>query len=417
MTTLTTKQCTVTERVLALRWWLVFFFFIAGLCLHLTIFKASHREGDEVIYLSLVEQLESGKGYTLHGSRLLEQGLVDRSQYDRPLFFHPPGGIALFWLFYRIFGFWGFPLVQLFCFALFFWSMMLLASKFEYSSSQVGLPVAAALAAFNPFAAHVMIKYWLDGPLLAFTTLAVALFFWSVRRPGVFWTIVAGVVLGYASLIKLTAFLVVPGAVLLCLPLIKLYGLAGMLRRVLMFVMPAVLVQLPWEAWQWLATGAPFPEWAGKPSASLIAKKTYIYFVTVVRSSLIYITWTPIIIWTIVPSLALCVVLWTHSRLRTNGLSLLAWIAVVIGFHMGLGFAGYSKVLRYIVLITPATILLASMALPAALERIGSGPFRGLLTKAFVAACLAAVVLEMATGVKAAFKVEAFFIFPLFRLW
>src|SRR4029078_2736266 len=54
-------------------------------------------ENDEIVYATLVDQLDAGKGYTLRGSDILEKPWINREQYDRALFFHPPGGIVLFW--------------------------------------------------------------------------------------------------------------------------------------------------------------------------------------------------------------------------------------------------------------------------------------------------------------------------------
>lgn len=200
--------------LLGLRWKLVVVLFLSGLCLRSIVFIGNHEEGDELIYMNLVAQLDQGYGYTLHKSALIEQGIIDRSQYDQPLFFHPPGGIVLDWLFYDIFGIRGFPLVQLLSYALFFWSMMVLAGSLGVLSGNVGMATTAALSAFSPIMAHVTTKFWLDGPLLAFTTLAMALFSWALVQKRTGWKLVAGLVLGFASLIKVVALLVVPGAIL-----------------------------------------------------------------------------------------------------------------------------------------------------------------------------------------------------------
>jgi len=113
--------------------------------------------------------------------------------------------------------------------------------------------------------------------------------------------VVAGLVLGYASLIKVTAFLAVPGALLLARSQAHPPSLRTTLRFALLFLLPAVVVQLPWELWQWLAVGSPFPGWAGMPSERTIALNDFISYVTVVRSPWVYLTLTPIVVWTLVP--------------------------------------------------------------------------------------------------------------------
>lgn len=68
-------------------------------------------ETDERIYLALVEQLHSGQGYTLQGHGILEELSLPVEQYDRSLFYHPPAGVACFWLSYLLFGQAGYALV------------------------------------------------------------------------------------------------------------------------------------------------------------------------------------------------------------------------------------------------------------------------------------------------------------------
>ena len=405
------------DRLPALRWKLVTILFLAGLCLRAPIFVAPHTEGDELIYMTLVEQLESGRGYTLQGSPILEQGVIDREQYDHPLFFHPPGGIALFWLFVKLAGVWGYPLVQLCSYALFFWSMMALARSFGATGSDLGLVLVAALSAFNPLMTHVTLKFWLDGPLLAFATLAVVLFVRAAQRQSARLAFAAGLVLGYASLIKVTAFLVVPGAFLLAWPLLAPSGMRNMVRFALLLLLPAALVQLPWELWQWQAVGSPFPGWAGKPSAGLIARNDYIYYLTVVRPPWVYLTLTPMIIWTLVPDVLMLPLVRDDREVRRLGLSCLVWILTVIGFHVAVGFLGYSRVLRYIILITPATVLLFAGMLPGVVQRLRSPDvsprFRMVAGPAIIVSLLA-LLLEMAAGVQAAMNYELALILPLF---
>ena len=208
---------TIARGIVGLRWRLVAFIFVMGILLRLPMIGGQHREGDEVIYMSLVGQLDNGHGYTLQKSLLVERGVVDRYQYDRPLFFHPPGGIALFWLSYRLFGESGFPLVQIGCFALFFWSMLFLAHGLGITKTDTGLFLVALLSSFNPIMAHVTTKFWLDAPLLAFATFGSALFLYSFKKKSFATVVVAGIILGYASLIKLTAFLILPGMFLVCI--------------------------------------------------------------------------------------------------------------------------------------------------------------------------------------------------------
>ena len=400
---------------LGMRWKLVVILFLIGLCMHSIVFFRVHCEGDELIYRTLVEQLDNGRGYTLQGSPLLEKGLIDKTQYDQPLFFHPPGGIALYWVFYRIFGDWSFSLVQLFSYVLFFWSMLFLAKSLNLTSSNISLALVASLSAFSPIMSHVTTKFWLDGPLLAFTTLAVALCVWAFTHNKTRWVFIAGLVLGYASLIKMTEFLVVPGLILMSWYLLKPTKGVTFARLGMLFLATAFIVQVPWEFWQWIKVGSPFPSWAGRPSETLIESNRYIRYLTEIRSPWVYLKLTSVIFWTSVPTLFLFAILWCNKSLRWLRISLLIWILTVLAFHIVLGFIGYSKVFRYAILMTPAFIILFSSLLDEAVYRLRNeenSPITGPLT-IIISVSLLAYVMEIATGIQMSLFSHRDIIFPM----
>jgi 4-amino-4-deoxy-L-arabinose transferase-like glycosyltransferase len=389
------------DELLGMRWRLVVVIFFIGLCMHSIIFFRAHNEGDELIYKTLVEQLDNGRGYTLQGSYLLEKGLIDKTQYDQPLFFHPPGGMFLFWAFYRIFGDCGFSIFQILSYALFFWSMLFLAKSLNLTSSNLGLGLVSILSAFSPIMAHATAKFWLDGPLLAFTTLAVAIYAWALAHDRIRWVFIAGLILGYASLIKITAFLVVPGLILMSWYFLKPPTLKRFIQFGLLFLVTAFIVQTPWEFWQWLKVGSPFSEWVGRPSRSLLDSSRYVYYLTEIRSPWIYLRLTPLILWTSIPTLLLFPLMWGNGPKRWMRLSLLTWILTVLFFHIALGFIGYSKVLRYVILMTPALIILFSSLLDEAVYRYRNGdnpPITRTLA-VIISISLLAIVLEIATGI------------------
>src|SRR5512143_2855527 len=84
------------------------------------IFAQPHLEGDERIYAALLEQVRAGRGYTLQGHPILAQDWMIAEQYDTPLFYHPPGGLAWFALFVVPLGEPGWDVAQLAAFAVFF---------------------------------------------------------------------------------------------------------------------------------------------------------------------------------------------------------------------------------------------------------------------------------------------------------
>jgi hypothetical protein len=69
----------------------------------------------------------------------------------------------------------------------------------------------------------------------------------------------------------------------------------------------------------------------------------------------------PQVIWTAVPSLVLLGFEWRNRSVRALGLALVVGIAAVVGADIVLGAIGYSKVLRYAILITPAASLLFAL--------------------------------------------------------
>ena len=379
----------------------VVLWFALGLLCRMVVFTGPHAEGDEIVYRTLVYQLETGHGYNLIGSPIIGPNWP-ADQYGNALFFHPPGGIGLFWLLHAALGDAAFPLAQILCYALFFWSMLALARIVLVPLEGLKLHMVAALAAFTPMMTQVMSRYWLDGPLLAVTTLAAALFLAAVARRDTRGVVIAALVMGGASWIKTAALVAVPGLLLLAGALARPGTGPATMRLGLIFAAVAAAVQLPWELWQWSAVGSPFPAWAGRPSPALVANNAYVYTLTVARPAWMYLTLMPRALWTLAPSLACLAAPRFDPRARRIALALLGWIAVVLAVVIGLGAIGYSKLLRYAILITPATVLLFGLAAGEAWSRL-AGPrlspaekSRARLLVGFAAAGLA---LEIAQGV------------------
>jgi 4-amino-4-deoxy-L-arabinose transferase-like glycosyltransferase len=393
--------------------------FAAGLLCRLIILTIPHREGDEVIFVSLVEQLLAGRGYTLRGHPLLATAWISAGNYDHALFFHPPGGIVLFFLLFSLFGIVGFALAQLLSYAIFFWSMMLLGRAVFRPIDRLQLVVLALLAAFTPIMTHAVSHYWLDGPLLAFATAAAAVFMLGLRRDRSSLVWGAGVLFGLASLIKQTAFLIAPGLVFITFSLEPRGVRRRAAKRLLMFLALGAVIHLPWVLWHWSAVGTPVPTWAGKPSQELLQTNPFVRYVTLGLTPWTYLRQLPQILWTLVPSL---VVLSCCGLARSSGrlaLALVGWIATVVGFYVYLGFLGYSKVLRYLILVTPASLLLFTLAVREVAARFSaelSGPRPAGVKWAsmgMLVALAAGLLLEILHGIRTALFDRAALIFPL----
>ena len=88
-------------------------------------------------------------------------------------------------------------------------------------------------------------------------------------------------------------------------------------------------------------------------------------------------------------------------------LALVGWVASVVGVHVGLGFLGSSKVLRYLILVTPASLLLFTLAvreLGARLSAVPPSPAPARTRRAFTgllaALAAAGLLLEVLQGIK-----------------
>lgn len=178
--------------------------------------------------------------------------------------------------------------------------------------------------------------------------------------------------LGYASLIKLTAFLIVPGVASLAWAITPSARYRNLTALTMIFVAIAVLIQLPWEIWQWRVVGSAFPIWANRPGQELFMTNTYVHY-TVMRSPWIYVELLPQVIWTLIPSLVLLAMQWRERELRKRGLALVFWIALVVGVNVLAGSQGFAKILRYVILVTPATVVLFALVVGGTLQAIRNG--------------------------------------------
>jgi 4-amino-4-deoxy-L-arabinose transferase-like glycosyltransferase len=358
-------------------------------------------EGDEVVYRHLVIQLNEGHGYTLQGTPLIGHGFsVD--QYGKALFFHPPGGIVLFWLLTHLFGEAGFPVAQILSYTLFFWSMMALARAVLQPLSGLRLYVVALLAAFTPIMTHVASRFWLDGPMLAFATLGIALFMSAVQRQDMRRAIYAAVAMGFASWVKSSVLMVLPGLLLLGWMVSTPDTRRAFLRLACVFTALTLVIQLPWEIWQWRVVGSPFPAWAGKPSAELVATNRYVHFLTAVRPPWMYLTTLPRTVFTLLPAIACLLLIRMDARARGIGVALVVWIGLVLASLIGLGAIGYSKLLRYAIMVTPATVLLTGLGAGEAWRVFTAGrrgPGGQTLVKLLLVLLAVGLVLEISQGV------------------
>ena len=317
----------------------------AGLLLRSQIFGLPHREGDERIYTALIEQLRAGRGYTIQGHPILDQDWMIRDQYDTPVFYHPPAGIAWMALFQAVLGPRGLDVAQLAAFAVCFAATWCLARETLPAFTSLTCWVVGALAAATPIVAHVSVHRWLDGPQVAAVALSAWLTVRALTRGGRLRAVVAGAALGVAMLVKVNSAIAALPILLLAWAVSRERPAAERARLAALMLGVAAVCVLPWVLFA--------PGWAGKPSARLIAENPFVHHVTVERSPWIYLELLPMTVWTLVPSLAVAALLGARGKSRPIVGALVFWIACVTAAAIVLGAMGYSKLLRYVVLTAP----------------------------------------------------------------
>ncbi len=339
--------------------WIALGVLILALTTRLTVFRGDPRENDEKLYRALVEQLADGKGYTLQGHPILDEPWLIRQQYDQPLFFHPPGGLVLFWSFVTLFGEAGFGLAQWVVFAVFYFAALRLIRQTAGRLDDRSFGIVCLTVGFSPLMAQVSTHYWLDAPQAAWVTLSATISVEACRRRSLWLGVLAGLILAAACWTKLHAVLALPGIVLV--------GWACQRRivwgPVLSMTATAGLLSLPWPIWQWAVLGSPFPSWAGRPHPDLVAQNSYIHYLTVVRPWWIYLVLLPSVMATLPAAVGMLLAQRPTHRRRLVAVSLGLWICVIVGVIAGLGAIGYSKLLRYVILVTPAELWLWALAL------------------------------------------------------
>jgi hypothetical protein len=357
------------------------------------VFDVPHNEGDEVLYRALVEQLREGRGYTLQGHRVLDASFFSREIYDKPIFpQHPPGGALLFLACDHFAPGRGGGLAQLVGFALFFLGTLALWFAIETDVHPLGLTLTALACALSPISVHVGMREWLDGPLLGFTTLGSAVYLLGVRWKRGSLAIAGAFLLAGSMWIKLTAAVVFPWLIALSFALVGPEDRRQAWRAALVLGGLALASFLPWAVWQ-SANGMPFGI-ARQASPDLIGQNRYIHFVNEVRSPLLYLLATPRVLWTLVPSAALLWLRRNDPRMRGRWLALALWIVGTLVVYTGIGALGYSKLLRYVVVVTPAAIVLwASL-----LQHVWQGAERSAASLGWAAVGIAGLVLEMVHG-------------------
>lgn len=351
----------ITKKII-LRYLPVIIFLVLGICVRLGIFAHSHNDGDERIYQALIEQIDSGAGYTLQGHHILKSGAIEAYHYDTPLFFHPPGGIMFFYLFHKLFGLYGLGIAQIFCFLIFYAGMILLVNEAFKSCDNICLFLVSLLSSFTPIVAHINTKFYIDNPKIAFITLGCALLVRGFSKNKYWIKIIASILLGYSCFIKIDACLIYPVIfILIWLLFSKKSKRNEFLKSITMVSFFGVLFITLWLFWNYYEAGSFFPIGApGKPGLELLRNDAFIFYVTRVRPPFFYFGSLITVMPTTLVTFVLLIIIIRYSGINAAKLEITGGLCVllIILFYVCLGFLGYSKLLRYIVIVTPISILL-----------------------------------------------------------
>jgi 4-amino-4-deoxy-L-arabinose transferase-like glycosyltransferase len=203
-------------------------------------------------------------------------------------------------------------------------------------------------------------------------------------------------------LVKMNAVIAVPGIATLAWIAAPDRPAREKLRTLAIASGVATVCVVPWLIAELRVFGTVFPVWAGKPSARLVAENPFIHQVTAVRTPWAYLRLLPQSVWTLAPSLLTLAVSRPAPRTRWLAAALTVWITVVASVNIALGAAGYSKLLRYLVLMAPATVVLFGLAATEAARLLATAA-KGTPRRAgaFVLASVlfSGFVLEVAQGV------------------
>jgi hypothetical protein len=251
-------------------------------------------------------------------------------------------------------------------------------------------------------------------------TAAAAACAWAVRRDRLWLALLSGVLLGASSWIKSTALLTLPAMLALAwvlrgdMAMRRFCIIAGAISII------ALSIHAPWPCWRWVALGSPFNGLAGqadagRPAQTLIASNAYVRFVTVGRPAWSYLTLLPRVFWSLVPALSLLPLAARDRATRRLSAAVLIWIVGIVGLHVVLGYLGYSKVLRYVILASPALLILPVALFCSVWTQLRRGeltPNARMCAQALLALTAIGIALELAQGVSVELIVNAALIVP-----
>lgn len=374
------------QSVRSRRLWLLIALFVGlSVLLKIPTLIFVHDEPDERVYWSVAENLLERGEYTLRGSPVLQR--LPPTIYDHALFHHPPLYPALLVPFVVLDAQGAAVVVSWFGHALCILSVGLMGAVLWdiRGGDAPRLPAFAWIpllgAATDPLLSFASRKLWIDPLMSGLIALSLALVLLGVAegaRHRTRWLLLGGLALGLAGLAKLPALLaaIVGASLILAAP----GGARVRMRRVAVYVAPALLLTLPWIVLFWSTYGVPLPTWL-RPTewsvqeypfiARAVGRPWYYYIVKLCLAQPLF----PVV-------LVLYARAWRRGLRREMWLPLL-WIGLFLGVATYQGVNGYGFQMRYVTPLMSA-VYIALFCHPVLHRREGDGWAAPLLVAAIV---------------------------------
>lgn len=207
-----------------------------------------HIENDEVIYRTLAEKLTVAPAdYSIRNTPIFER--LPKSQYDHPVFRHPPLFFYLLALIYKLWGAESGIFLPLGC-AIAIIALCYLISRRLYSEREALL--AAAILSLCPLLFLTSTRLWLETPCAALTTLSFYLFIRAYDRRHSVMIAASGFTLGLALLTKYSAAGIIPAIIVYALLRKDTLQCAP---TIIIFLASMILPLAPWLAYYHHAMG------------------------------------------------------------------------------------------------------------------------------------------------------------------
>jgi 4-amino-4-deoxy-L-arabinose transferase-like glycosyltransferase len=243
-----------------------------------------HHEGDELVYLSLCDNLIKTGNYSLQGTPILKNSFFPKKYYDKPFFHHPPLYIFLMTPLVKNFGKNSAVIVSWVGHFLVLISALILLAKFIERSRRLTISLVMLLIAIDPLMVFASQKIWFDSLLAGLTSISTTFFILGVEEENIrkrkLFLSVSGLFMGMAINTKIPAILVLPVFVFAFFLKSRFRNKKGLIMGCTYFLLPTLLLAAPWFIKFYSYYGKFLPDWLAWDESTINASA----FVSFVRN-------------------------------------------------------------------------------------------------------------------------------------